>query len=57
MLDPRLTEQRNPASRDVDTLSPVQIVDLIAAEDASVPQAVARARTVIHWSSAQNDKA
>jgi N-acetylmuramic acid 6-phosphate etherase len=47
MLDPRLTEQRNPASRDVDTLSPVQIVDLIAAEDASVPQAVARARTEI----------
>ena len=47
MLDPRLTEQRNPASRDVDTLSAAQIVDLIAAEDATVPAAVSRARAEI----------
>lgn len=47
MLDSRLTEQRNPASRDVDTLTAVQIVDLISAEDATVPQAVARAKAEI----------
>jgi N-acetylmuramic acid 6-phosphate etherase len=43
-LDPRLTEQRNPASEAVDRLSPLEIVDLINAEDHKVPPAVARER-------------
>jgi N-acetylmuramic acid 6-phosphate etherase len=40
----RLTERRNPRSADIDTASPLDLVDLIGAEDAGVPQAVARAR-------------
>jgi N-acetylmuramic acid 6-phosphate etherase len=43
----RLTERRNPASADIDTLGPLEIVDLIAAEDAGVPRAVAAARLEI----------
>jgi N-acetylmuramic acid 6-phosphate etherase len=43
--DPRLTEQRNPDSSAIDTASPLGIVDLICAEDASVPAAVAGARS------------
>jgi N-acetylmuramic acid 6-phosphate etherase len=43
-LDPRLTEQRNPASEAVDRLSPLEIVDLINAEDHKVAPAVARER-------------
>lgn len=46
-LDPRLTEQRNPATRDIDTRSAIEIVDLIGAEDATVPAAVARCRREI----------
>jgi N-acetylmuramic acid 6-phosphate etherase len=46
-LDPRLTEQRNPATRDIDTRSTLEIVDLIGAEDARVPAAVARGRVEI----------
>jgi len=46
-LDPRLTEQRNPATRDIDTRSTLEIVDLIVAEDAKVPAAVARTRVEI----------
>jgi N-acetylmuramic acid 6-phosphate etherase len=42
--DPRLTERRNPASGAIDTGSALDIVDLIAAEDATVPAAVAGAR-------------
>lgn len=42
MRDPRLTEQPNPRSRHLDTLSPRQIVDLIQAEDLGVAPAVAR---------------
>ncbi|CAN5387891.1 N-acetylmuramic acid 6-phosphate etherase [soil metagenome] len=38
--DPRLTEQRNPASAHVDTLSPRAIVELINAEDRKVAGAV-----------------
>ena len=41
--DPRLTEQRNPRTAGIDRMSPREIVDLIAAEDATVPEAVARA--------------
>ena len=43
-LDPRLTERRNPRSSTIDTASALEIVDLIGAEDAGVPAAVARAR-------------
>ncbi len=42
--DPRLTEQRNPASAEVDRLSPLEIVDLINAEDQKVAPAVHRER-------------
>jgi N-acetylmuramic acid 6-phosphate etherase len=46
-LDPRLTERRNPRSSTIDTASALEIVDLIGAEDAIVPAAVARARVDI----------
>ena len=46
-LDPRLTEQRNPATSDIDRRSALEIVDLISAEDAKVPAAVARSRVQI----------
>jgi N-acetylmuramic acid 6-phosphate etherase len=42
--DRRLTERRNPRSSTIDTASALEIVDLIGAEDAGVPAAVARAR-------------
>ncbi len=43
-LDARLTERRNPRSSTIDTASALEIVDLIGAEDSTVPAAVARAR-------------
>jgi N-acetylmuramic acid 6-phosphate etherase len=43
-LDTRLTERRNPRTATIDTASALEIVDLIGAEDATVPAAVARAR-------------
>ncbi|HEX5831266.1 MAG TPA: N-acetylmuramic acid 6-phosphate etherase [Gemmatimonadaceae bacterium] len=43
-LDSRLTERRNPRSADVDLASPLEIVDLINAEDAGVAHAVATQR-------------
>jgi N-acetylmuramic acid 6-phosphate etherase len=46
-LDARLTERRNPRSATIDTASALEIVDLIGAEDATVPAAVARAREEI----------
>jgi N-acetylmuramic acid 6-phosphate etherase len=46
-LDPRLTERRNPRSSTIDTSSALEIVDLIGAEDAGVPAAVAKARLEI----------
>jgi N-acetylmuramic acid 6-phosphate etherase len=46
-LDARLTERRNPRSSRIDTASALEIVDLIGAEDAGVPAAVARARMEI----------
>jgi N-acetylmuramic acid 6-phosphate etherase len=42
--DTRLTERRNPRSSTIDVASALEIVDLIAAEDAGVPGAVAKAR-------------
>ncbi|KPK35272.1 MAG: N-acetylmuramic acid 6-phosphate etherase, partial [Phycisphaerae bacterium SG8_4] len=41
------TEKRNRASENIDQLSTQEIVDLINAEDATVPQAVARQRRQI----------
>ena len=46
-LDRRLTERRNPRSFTIDTASALEIVDLIGAEDAGVPAAVAKARVEI----------
>jgi N-acetylmuramic acid 6-phosphate etherase len=45
--DTRLTERRNPRTTGIDLASPLEIVDLIAAEDALLPAAVARARVEI----------
>jgi N-acetylmuramic acid 6-phosphate etherase len=42
-LDPRLTERRNPRTVAIDLASSLEIVRLIAAEDAGIPAAVARA--------------
>jgi N-acetylmuramic acid 6-phosphate etherase len=41
VLDPRITEHRNPRSADVDLASPLEIVELINAEDRTVADAVA----------------
>jgi len=47
MLDRRLTEQRNPRSKRIDLLSPLEITDLINAEDRMVAQAVGEEREAI----------
>ena len=47
MRDPRLTERRNPRTAAIDTASSLEIVDLMSAEDAAVPAAVASAREPI----------
>src|ERR1700748_3721500 len=46
-VDPRLTERRNPRTAEIDLASPLEIVDLINAEDQSVPAAVASQREPI----------
>ncbi len=46
-FDPRVTEQRNPRTVDIDLASPETIVDLMNAEDQSVPLAVATQRAAI----------
>jgi len=46
-LDPRLTERRNPNTRDIDVASPIELVDLIATEDAGVAGSVLGARESI----------
>ena len=43
----KLTERRNPGTQRIDEATPLEIVDLIAAEDAAVPGAVHRARQEI----------
>jgi N-acetylmuramic acid 6-phosphate etherase len=45
--DPRLTERRNPRTAAIDRATATEIVDLIGAEDATVPAAVARVRVEI----------
>ena len=47
MPDSRLTEQRNPRSREIDRLSPLELADLINAEDRMVAQAVGEEREAI----------
>ena len=47
MLDDRLTEQRNPRSSAIDMLSPIELVDLINAEDRTVAEAVGAERLAI----------
>lgn len=46
-LDPRVTEHRNPRTRDIDLASALQIVDLMNAEDRTVADAVATQRHAI----------
>ncbi len=47
MLDPRVTERRNPRSADIDLASPLEIADLMNAEDRGVADAVATQRLAI----------
>jgi N-acetylmuramic acid 6-phosphate etherase len=47
IVDPRITEKRNPRTANIDLASPIEIVDLIAAEDARVPEAVNSQREAI----------
>jgi N-acetylmuramic acid 6-phosphate etherase len=42
--DPRITEQRNPRTASIDLASPLEIVDLMNADDRLVPDAVATQR-------------
>ncbi|MBC7897575.1 MAG: N-acetylmuramic acid 6-phosphate etherase [Cytophagaceae bacterium] len=46
-LDPRVTEQRNPRSAEIDMASALEIVDIMNAEDRRVADAVAAQRTEI----------
>lgn len=47
VLDPRITEHRNPRSADIDLASPLEIVELINAEDRTVADAVRTQTTQI----------
>lgn len=47
MLDLRVTERRNPRSADIDLATPLEIVDLMNAEDRTVADAVATQREAI----------
>ena len=47
MRDPRLTEQRNPASQRIDELDALGVVDLINAEDRMIAAAVGEEREAI----------
>ena len=47
MLDPRITEHRNPRSADIDLASPLDIVEIISAEDRTVADAVATQKQAI----------
>jgi N-acetylmuramic acid 6-phosphate etherase len=46
-MDQRLTEQRNPRTRDIDDLSALEIVDVINREDRGVAEAVGREREAV----------
>jgi len=47
VADSRITEQRNPRTAAIDLASPLELVDLIAAEDRAVPEAVHSQREAI----------
>lgn len=47
ILDPRITERRNPRTADIDLAGSLEIVDLINAEDAGVAAAVASQRVQV----------
>jgi N-acetylmuramic acid 6-phosphate etherase len=47
VTDPRITEQRNPRTAEIDLASPLEIVDLISAEDQTIPAAVHGQREAI----------
>jgi N-acetylmuramic acid 6-phosphate etherase len=47
VLDPRVTERRNPRTADIDLASPLDIVDLMNAEDRTVADAVSTQREAI----------
>lgn len=47
MLDRRVTERRNPRSADIDLASPLEIFDLMNAEDRTVADAVATQRAAV----------
>jgi len=55
-IDQRLTERRNPRTAEIDLASPLEIVDLINAEDRSVPNAVASQREAIASAIAQAEQ-
>jgi N-acetylmuramic acid 6-phosphate etherase len=47
VTDPRVTERRNPRTQQIDLAEPLGIVDLMLAEDETVPRAVATQREQI----------
>jgi N-acetylmuramic acid 6-phosphate etherase len=47
LIDPRITERRNPRTQQIDLADPLGIVDLMNAEDMEVPRAVASQREQI----------
>jgi N-acetylmuramic acid 6-phosphate etherase len=55
-IDSRVTEQRNPRTADIDLASPLEIVDLMNAEDRTVADAVATQREPIAQAVAQAEK-
>lgn len=55
--DPRVTEQRNPRTASIDLADPLGIVDLMLAEDRTVTDAVASARTAIAQAIARAEQA
>lgn len=46
-LDPRLTEQRNPATAEIDLADPARIVELMNQQDRQVPEAVWAVRDAV----------
>ena len=52
-IDPRLTERRNPRTADIDLATPLEIVDLINAEDQTFADVVASQREPIARAIAQ----
>ena len=47
VIDPRVTERRNPRTQQIDMAEPIGIVDLMIAEDRTVPDAVESQREYI----------